>query len=82
MVLPRATTTELGRREGKNTVTKVVRAASKPGAMLTARVDAIGEIPLRAQRVGRVESLGNSRFLDKWVVEVEDRQELESIGKI
>lgn len=80
-MLPRATTTELGRSQGKDTITKVVRAASKPGAILTARLDAVQEIPLRSQEVARVNSMGNDRFLDKWTVEIRDTQDLENIGK-
>lgn len=80
-MLPRSTTTDLGRSQGKDTVTKLVRAGSKPGAIITARVDAIQEIPIRAQEVGMVKSLDDSRFLNKWVVEIRDTQDLETIGK-
>lgn len=78
-MLPRSSTIESGRSEGRDTIVKHVRAGSKMGAMLTARVDAISEIPFRAQRVNRVESMGNARFLDKWKVYIVDEQEMETV---
>lgn len=80
-MLPRANTVKFGQREGKDTVTKIVRGASKPGAILTARLDAMQEVPIRSQEVVRVESLGNDRFLDQWEVEISDRKELEDLGR-
>lgn len=80
-MLPRADTTDFGSHNGKDAVTKVVRAASKPGAMLTARVDAIQNIPFRSQEIVEVENLDNNRLLNKWRVLIRDRQELENIGR-
>lgn len=80
-MLPRSTTVDFGRREGKDTITKVVRAGSKPGAILTARLDAAQSIPLRSQSVFRVASKENDRFLNKWEVEIRDENELENLGR-
>jgi len=80
-MLPRSTTVEIGRSEGRDVVTKLVRASSKPGAMVTARIDALSEIPLRSQRVIVVENLSNDRVLDKWKVEIKDTEDLRDIGR-
>jgi len=79
-MLLRSTTVDAGKAQGKDSVTKLVRASSKPGAIITARVDAIGQIPIRSQKIGVVQNKGNSRFLDKWKVEIRDKQELEDLG--
>lgn len=80
-MLPRASTVDFGMKEGKDTVTKVVRASSKPGAMLTARLDAIQSIPLRSQEVARVKIQETDRVFNKWVVEIRDNNELENVGR-
>lgn len=80
-MLPRADTVNFGVRNGKDAVTKLVRASSKPGAIITARIDAIQNIPLRSQSVARVEIQETDRFLNKWIVEIRDENELENIGR-
>lgn len=76
----RSTTVDLGKSQGRDTITKVVRATSKPGAIITARLDAATEIPLRSQRLESVKNLGTSRLFNKWEVELTDEQELEVVG--
>jgi len=78
-MLPRSTTVEFDKIDQRETVTKMVRAASKPGAILTARVDAVRQIPLRSQDVTKVNSKGESRFLNQWEVEIQDRKDLKTI---
>jgi hypothetical protein len=80
-MLPRADTVEYGMKQGKDSVKKVVRATNKPGAILTARLDAIRNIPLRSQSVARVEIQETDRLLNKWVVEIRDNNELENLGR-
>lgn len=80
-MLPRVRTTELGKTDGRDTIEVVVRAASKPGAILTARADAVTSIPVREQSVDRVESLDNDRFLNKWKVEISDTESMKSLGR-
>jgi len=68
----RAQVIGMGQKNGKDTVEIVVRAASKTGAILTARAAAIRTIPLRDQRLANVSNNDNERVLDKWVVEISD----------
>lgn len=80
-MLPRSTTTNFGKSQGKDEVTKIVRAASKYGAIVTARVDAISEIPIRSQQVGMVQSKETERFLNKWEVRIRDTRDFENVGR-
>lgn len=81
MPLLRTSVSELGRKEGKDTIEIAVRAGSKPGAIITARLSAAQFVPFREQNITRVENRGNDRFLDKWVVEVQDSEGLSALGR-
>lgn len=72
---------EMGKKQGKDTATVSVRAGSKLSAVALARMRSGQIIPLREQKVTRVENLSNDRFLDKWVVDVQDQEELSNLGK-
>lgn len=79
-MLPRATTQKVGRNQGRDSVTKVIRATSKPGAIVTARVDALKIIPFRSQHVYRVESKEDNRLFSKWLVEIRDEEVMDDIA--
>jgi hypothetical protein len=80
-MLPRANLTDLDISEGKDVAVIEVRAASKQGAIFTARLEAIQSVPLREQSVHRIESMSNDRFLDKWTVEIKDKESLKAVGQ-
>ena len=63
--------------EKTETLELMVRAGSKPGAMVTARVQAAQIIPLREQSISVVEQLDTARFLNKWRIEIEDRRSMD-----
>lgn len=79
--IPRATVVNLSRNRGDDMVEVVVRAGSKPGAMVTARVEAFKTIPFREQEVKYVEQLDKDRFFNKWRVEIVDQESMSSIGE-
>ena len=81
MSLLRSTVTDFGNKQGKDTVEITVRAASKPGAMLAARLKSFRIIPFREQQVIEVDNLSNDRILDKWVIQVQDTSELSKLGQ-
>lgn len=66
-------------QNGKESVELAVRAASKPGAVMTARVEAVGTIPFRSQKVVKAQSEDNSRFLNKWSVVVVDTKQAKDV---
>jgi len=72
---------EFGKTNGKETVLVVVRAASKPGAIIASRLRAASTIPLREQRISEVRNVSNMRLFDQWEIEVQDKKELENVGK-
>jgi len=74
MVLPRANLTGLEREQARDVAVVEIRAGSKMGAVLTARVESARSIPLRDQEITRVENMSNDRFLDKWRVHVRDTE--------
>lgn len=78
---PRANIVDLGRNRGDDMVKVLVRAGSKTGAIVTARVEAMKSIPLREQNVEYVEQLDNSRFFNKWEVDITDQESMEPIGE-
>jgi len=77
----RGNITEFGKDNGMESVTVSIRAASKPGAIMAARLTAIPLIPLREQSLGAVKSVSNMRMFDQWVVTIRDTKELENIGR-
>lgn len=81
MTLLRSSIVEVGQKQGKDTATISVRAGSKLGAIAAARLRGVQFSPLREQKVTRVENLSNDRFLDKWVVDVQDQEEVADLGK-
>lgn len=81
MVLPRANITDFGKKQAKDTATLNVRAASKAGAILTARIEAAQTIPIREQQVIVAKSLGNDRIFDKWEVQIRDKEEMANFGQ-
>lgn len=72
----RANIVDFGEHQGKDSVRVTVRAASEFGAALAARVAASSIIPIRDQRVFNIESKSESRFLDKWVIDIVDTEEM------
>lgn len=70
---------DITEKQGKDTVSISVRAASKMGAILTARLAAISVIPIREQKVMVVNNLSNDRVFDKWKVEVADVEQMGSL---
>lgn len=79
MPLLRAQITSMKTREGKDTAEVTVRAASKFGAISTARLATIRLIPLRDQWVFDVVAHENERFLNKWTVEISDINNMGSV---
>jgi len=77
----RGTITDFGNINGKETVEVSVRAGSKPGAVVAARLRAMSIIPMREQAVGEIRNVSNMRFFDQWVVTVQDKKELENVGR-
>jgi hypothetical protein len=59
----------------------IVRAGSKPGAMMTARLGAVSLIPLREQKVEYVEQVDSDRLMNKWRIRVVDRKSMSTIGE-
>lgn len=72
MPLLRAQVVGMQDRQAKDTVKVVVRAGSKFGAIATARLAVIRTIPLRNQELFDVVNTSNTRFFDKWEVEISD----------
>lgn len=80
-MLPRADTTGFGKHQGKESITKVVRATNKAGAIFTARLDAMTSIPLRDQKVVVVDGKTNERVFDQWEVKIVDVNEISTLGR-
>lgn len=78
---PRATVVDFGRDRGDDMAEVIVRAGSKPGAIVTARWGALTLIPFREQKVEYVEQLDSDRFLNKWSVKIVDRKSTANIGE-
>jgi hypothetical protein len=78
-MLPRAQTVGRGKESGQEVMELVIRASSKPGAIITARLEAARTIPLRSQKVVKADTQDNARFFDKWEVVVADTKEAESM---
>lgn len=76
---PRATVVNFGRSQGDDMAELIIRAGSKPGAILTARREAMSMIPLREQEVVYTEQMDSDRFLNKWRVKVVDKQSTANI---
>ena len=72
--IPRATTVGMERDRGKDMAEIIVRAGSKTGAIVTARLEAVKTIPLREQKVVYIEQLDTDRFFNKWRVEISDQE--------
>jgi len=68
----RGTITDFGNINGKETVEVSVRAGSKPGAVVAARLRAMSIIPMREQAVGEIRNVSNMR---------QDKKELENVGR-
>jgi hypothetical protein len=81
MPLLRTSLVEVGKKQGKDTATVSVRAGSKAGALLAARIRAGQFAPIREQKVTRVKNLSNDRFMDKWVVDVQDTEAMANLGE-
>lgn len=77
--IPRATTVDFGRNRGDDMAEIIVRAGSKPGAMMTARAEALKTIPFREQKIEYVEQMDQDRFLNKWRVKIVDQKSMSSI---
>lgn len=77
----RGNITEFGNINGKEAVEITVRAGSKPGAVVAARLRAMSVIPVREQAVGEIRNLSNMRFFDQWTVTIQDKKELENVGR-
>jgi len=77
--IPRATVVDFGRSRGDDMAELIVRGATKPGAMVTARMEAAKMIPLREQNVEYVEQMDTNRLLNKWRIKIVDQQSMESI---
>lgn len=77
----RGTVTEFTRVNGREAVQVTVRAASKPGAVMAARLAAMTVVPFREQGVGEIRNLSNMRLFDQWTIMVIDRKELENVGR-
>lgn len=73
--------TEFSNEKGKETERVQVRAASKVGAIMTARARAISLIPFKEQEVVFVNNKSNERLLDQWEVVIRDKNTLEDIGQ-
>lgn len=71
--MPRATTVGMEQSRGKNMAEIIVRAGSKTGAIVTARLEAVKTIPLREQKVIYTEQLDTNRFFNKWRIEIADQ---------
>ena len=78
---PRANTVGMGQSRGKDLAEIVVRAGSKTGAIMTARVEAVKTIPFREQQIEYVEQLDSDRLLNKWRVEISDQESMADIGR-
>ena len=76
---PRATVVDFGRSQGDDMAELIVRAGSKPGAMLTARVESVSMMPLREQKVEYVEQIDSDRFMNKWRVKIVDKKSMSNI---
>jgi hypothetical protein len=77
--IPRATTVGMERDRGKDMAEIIVRAGSKTGAILTARLEAVKTIPLREQKVVYIEQLDTDRFFNKWRVEISDQESVSDL---
>lgn len=73
LTVPRATTVGMERSRGKDMAEIIVRAGSKTGAIVTARLEAVKTIPLREQKVVYTEQLDTTRFFNKWRIEITDQ---------
>lgn len=80
-LLPRATITDFGTSAGKSDTEVTVRAATKIGAILTARLASLSTTPLREQETGEVHNLTEDRLLNQWVVHIQDSNSMENIGR-
>lgn len=81
MVKLRSEIIDISQREGKQTTTVIVRATNKAGAAVVARLASVGIIPIRSQQVIEINNLSNSRIFDQWEVQVQDRNELNLLGR-
>jgi len=77
----RGTITEFSKNNGKDSVNVSVRAASKPGAIMAARLTASSLIPLREQSLANVRNISNMRLFDQWVITIRDMKELQNVGQ-
>lgn len=74
MFTPRATITDRYRREGRDHMDVAVRAASKSGAIFTARLACSHLIPVRDQEVTGAVNKDNERVMNVWEVTVKDAE--------
>jgi len=81
MSLPRATVVDYTRNQGKDEAEIIVRAGSKAGAMMTARLEAFKTIPFREQEVSYVRQMDSDRLMNKWRVRVTDQESMASVGE-
>lgn len=81
MVVLRSTVSEVTRKEGKTAAVVVVRASSKMGAIVAARIVSVQMMSLRSQKIVEVNRLSEGRVLDSWEVVVKDENKLDIIGK-
>jgi hypothetical protein len=77
--VPRATTVDMTRNQGKDEAEIIVRAASKAGAIITARANALSIMPVREQKIEYVEQMDSDRLLNKWKVRVKDQDSMANL---
>lgn len=78
MISPRATIINSRRIDAKEEVEVSVRAGSKLGAILSARIAAARFIPFRDQQMMQATSEDNERFFNVWKVRIRDKEVINS----
>jgi len=76
MISPRATVTRFDKFDGKDRAEVSVRAGSKVGAMVAARMATVHLVPLREQEVVSAGIKDTDRFFNVWKVSVQNKEPL------
>lgn len=74
MISPRATILRFEKFDGKDRAELSVRAGSKMGAMVAARIETAHLIPIRDQEVVSATIKDTDRFLNVWQVSVQNNE--------
>lgn len=76
MISPRATILRFEKFDGKDRAEVSVRAGSKTGAIVAARIGSAHLLPVRNQEVVSATIKDTDRFLNVWKVTVQNRERI------